>query len=145
MLSREPIVAQGVKERETLTVIFAAGATATTACFDPAVQVWCAESAKGAKAGEYVLTAIGKVKRDEWILAENDKGSRVLCIMLMKVGHDHPMSDVCGDLLTCIHAAKTPGARQWSRAQNYGSPAVLRGNMVVNLVIEGHSVHEWHL
>jgi len=83
------------------------------------------------------LTAIGKVKQDEWILAENNQGSRVLCIMLMMGEHDHFMSDVCGDLLTCMHAAKTPGARRWSRAQNYRSPAVLRGNVVVNLVIEG--------
>ena len=118
-------------------MIFAASAGATTACFDPAVQIWCADSEKGAKAGEYVLTAIGKVKRDEWILAENNKASRVLCIILMKVKHDHAMFDVCADLLTCMHAAKTPGARRWSRAQNYGSPAVLRGNVVVNLVIEG--------
>jgi len=80
VLSGEPIVDQGGKERETLNVIFAANARATTACFDPAVQVWCADSAKGAKAGEYVVTAIGKVKQDEWILAENHKGSRVLCI-----------------------------------------------------------------
>jgi len=137
VFSGEPIVDQGVKERETLNVLFAASATMTTACFDPAVQVWCAESAKGAKVGEYVLMAIGKVKQDEWILAENNQGSRVLCIMLMKVEHVHPMSDVCGDLLTCMHAAKTPGARRWSRAQNYGSPAVLHGNVVVNLVIEG--------
>jgi len=118
-------------------VIFGASARATTACFDPAVQIWCADSEKGAKAGEYVLKAFGKVKRDEWILAENNKASRVLCIMLMKVKHDHAMSDVCGNLLTCMHAAKTPGARRWSHAQNYGSPAVLRGNVVVNLVIKG--------
>jgi len=137
VLSGEPIVDQEVKERETRNVIFAASAGATTACFDPAVQIWCADSEKGAKAGEYVLTAIGKVKRDEWILAENNKASRVLCIILMKVKHDHAMFDVCADLLTCMHAAKTPGARRWSRAQNYGSPAVLRGNVVVNLVIEG--------
>jgi len=65
------------------------------------------------------------------------KASRVLCIMLMKVEHDHAMSDVRGDLLTCMHACKTPGARRWSRAQNYGSPALLRGKVAVNLVIEG--------
>jgi len=57
--------------------------------------------------------------------------------MVMKVKHDHAMSDVCVDLLTCMHAAKTPGARRWRRAQNYGSPTVLFGNVVVNLVIEG--------
>jgi len=57
----------------------------------------------------------------------------------MKVKHDHAMSDVCGNLLTCMNAAKTPGARRWSRAQNYGSPAVLCGNVVVNLVIEGRA------
>ena len=137
MPSGEPIVDKGVKERETLNVIFGASARATTACFDPAVQIWCADSEKGAKAGEYVLKAFGKVKRDEWILAENNKVTRVLCIMVMKVKHDHAMSDVCFDLLTCMHAAKTPGVRRWSCAQNYGSPAVLRGNVVVNLVIEG--------
>ena len=64
VVSGEPLVHQGVKERETLNVIFAARAGATTACFDPAVQVWCANLDEGAKAGEYVLTAIGKVKRD---------------------------------------------------------------------------------
>ena len=52
VLSGEPIVDQGVEERETLNVIFAASATTTTACFDPAEQVWCAESEKGAKVGE---------------------------------------------------------------------------------------------
>ena len=62
VLPGEPIVDQGVKERETLNVIFAARAGATTACFDPAVQVWCANLDEGAKAGEYVLTAIGNVK-----------------------------------------------------------------------------------
>ena len=77
VVSGEPLVHQGVKERETLHVIFAASAGATTASFDPAVQVWCADSEKGAKVGEYVLTVIGTKKRDEWILAENNKGSRV--------------------------------------------------------------------
>jgi len=36
-----------------------------------------------------------------------------------------------------MHACKTPGAMRWSRAQNYGSPVLLRGKLVVNLVIEG--------
>ena len=110
-------------------------AGATTACFDPAVQIWCADSEKGAREGEYVLTAIGNVKRDK-ILADNSKASRVLCLMLMKVEHDHAMS-VCGDLLTCMHACKTPGAMRWSRAHNYVSQVLLRGKLVVNLVIEG--------
>jgi len=137
LLSGEPTVDQGVKKRETLNVIFAASARATTAYFDPAVQIWCADSEKGARAGEYVLTAIGKVKQDKWILAENNKASRVLYLMLMKVEHGHAMSDVCGDLLTCMHACMTPGAIRWSRAQNYGSPVLLRGKLVVDLVIEG--------
>ena len=114
-----------------------ASAGATMACFDPAVQIWCADSEKGARAGEYVLTASGKVKRDKWILAENNTASRVLCLMLMKVEYDHAMSDVCGDLLTCMHACKTPGAMRWTRAQNYGSPVLLRGKFLVNLVIKG--------
>ena len=94
-------------------------------------------SASNAQGGEYVLTASGKVKRDKWILAENNTASRVLCLMLMKVEYDHAMSDVCGDLLTCMHACKTPGAMRWTRAQNYGSPVLLRGKFLVNLVIKG--------
>ena len=49
VLSGETLVDEGVKKRETLNVIFAARAGATTACFDPAVQVWCADSDEGAK------------------------------------------------------------------------------------------------
>jgi len=56
VLSGEPILDQGVKERETLNVIFAAGARATTACFDPAVQVWCTDSDEGTKHDMRCLT-----------------------------------------------------------------------------------------